>query len=75
MLRKISYFFLGAESYSDAPLQTSRKQGLKKGIKKGIAEDSRTKAIETASNLKRMGMSYAQISEATGLSLEEIQKL
>ena len=51
------------------------KKGLKKGMKKGFARGSHAAKLETAANLKRMGMSFAQISEAIGLSLEEIQKL
>ena len=60
-------------------LEKGRKQGMKKGLKRGraegLAEGSHAAKLETAANLKRMGMSFAQISEATGLSLEEIQKL
>ena len=47
----------------------------REGIAEGRAEGSHAAKLETAANLKRMGMSFAQISEATGLSLEEIQKL
>ncbi len=60
-------------------LEKGRKQGMKKGLKRGraegLAEGSHAAKLETAANLKRMGMSSAQISEATGLSLSEIQKL
>ena len=59
------------------------KQGMEKGIaigekrgrEQGIAEGSHSANLKTANNLKKMGMSYAQISEATGLSLDEIQNL
>ena len=48
---------------------------LEKGTKEIFEQGSHAANLKTASNLKKMGMSYAQISEATGLTLEEIQKL
>ena len=44
-----------------------REQGIKRGIHKANHK--------IANNLKKMGMSYSQISQATGLSVEEIQKI
>ncbi len=48
---------------------------LEKETKKILEQGSHTAKLETASNLKKMGMTYDQISEATGLSLVEIQDL
>ena len=60
-------------------LEKGRKQGMKKGLSQGIAigekQGSHAAKLETAANLKRMGMPHNQISEATGLSLSEIQEL
>ena len=50
-------------------------RGLNKGLAQGRAEGSHAKAIETAHNLIKFGMSIAQISEATGLSITEIKQL
>ena len=47
----------------------------KKILNQGIAEGSQAANLKTAANLKKMGMNYTQISEATGLSEEEIIKL
>ena len=50
-------------------------QGRSEGIALGRAEGSHAKAIETAHNLIKFGMSIAQISEATGLTITEIKQL
>ena len=50
-------------------------KGKKEIFEKGIAEGSHAAKLETAANLKKMGMPHNQISEATGLSLSEIQEL
>lgn len=47
----------------------------KEGLAKGREEGERRKAIETARNLLKMGLSAEQISQATGLSLDEIKEL
>ena len=44
-------------------------------VRGGIAEGSHAKAIETARNFLRMGLSKEQVAQGTGLSLEEINKL
>ncbi|MBQ3923425.1 MAG: PD-(D/E)XK nuclease family transposase, partial [Spirochaetales bacterium] len=56
-------------------LAEGREQGIAEGKTQGIAEGSHSAKLETAANLKKMGISYMQISEATGLSLAEIQEL
>lgn len=45
------------------------------GIKKGIEQGERNKAILIAEKLKKSGLDNKFISESTGLSLEEIEKL
>ncbi|MEN5231585.1 PD-(D/E)XK nuclease family transposase [Sphingobacterium faecium] len=45
------------------------------GKAEGLAEGEYKKAIETALNLTKLGLSVEQIAEATGLSIEEIEKL
>ena len=50
---------------------TARNEGLVEGKKNG----EHKKAIETAKNLLVMGLTFEQISKATGLTTEEIEKL
>ena len=51
------------------------KEGKQEGIKEGIAQGAYQKALETASVFKRLGIDIAKISEGTGLSREEIERL
>lgn len=51
-------------------------EGEKKGRAEGRAEGDKARQISTATSLKQMGiLSISQISEATGLSEDEIRKL
>jgi predicted transposase/invertase (TIGR01784 family) len=54
-----------------ARLEGARDEGLKEGLKEGRDEAK----IETARNLLKMKLSVEQISQATGLTVEEIQSL
>ena len=60
-------------------LKKERQEGIKEGIKKGKLEGIKTgeenKAISIAKILKQMNMDNASISKATGLPIEEIEKL
>ncbi len=47
------------------------KQGIEKGMKKGLEKGKRSIALK----LKKMGLGMEQISEATGLSPEEIEAM
>lgn len=47
----------------------------KEGIAEGIEKGERKKAIELALKFKKMGISIADISKGTGLTVEEIEKL
>ena len=50
-------------------------EGMKKGMEKGREEGSRQRALETAGALLRLGVAMDIISQATGLTMEEIQAL
>ena len=50
---------------------TARDQGRKEGREEGREE----KNFEIARNLIQIGLSFEQIKEATGLSLEEVKRL
>ena len=47
----------------------------KKGIKEGEIKGKIEGKIETAKNFYRLGLSIEQITEGTGLSLDEIKKI
>lgn len=48
---------------------------MEKGIEKGIEIGRKESTIETAKNLKSEGISLEIISKATGLPMEEIERL
>ena len=50
-------------------------KGMAKGIAKGIAKGMAKEKLDTAYRLLSMGLSEAQVSTATELPLEEIQKM
>lgn len=54
---------------------SAMKEGEAIGRAKGIAEGEQSKALDIAKNLKALGMSDADIINATGLSKEEINNL
>ena len=49
------------------------KKGLKDGKKEGIEQGSNNKSIEIARNMLNKNMKIEEISELTGLSIEEIK--
>jgi len=50
-------------------------KGLKEGLKEGRAEGEHKQAIESARKMLNKGYSKEDISEISGLSIEEIEKL
>mgnify|MGYP000846483355 CR=1 FL=1 len=50
-------------------------RGLEQGIEKGLADGLHQKALEDASNLKRLGIAIDVIAQATGLSAEDVAML
>lgn len=50
-------------------------EGLNKGLAKGKEEGVREANLNNARNLKKLGVAIDIISQATGLSKEEIEKL
>ena len=64
-------------------LERGIKKGMEKGLEKGLQEgmvqgrkEGKTEGkIETARNLKQLGVSIDVIAQATGLSEEKIQQL
>ena len=56
-------------------LNSEKTMSFDEGLELGIEQGSRETLLETAKNLKKLGVSLEKISEATGLSLEELKKL
>ena len=63
----------------DSALEKGREEGMaegmEKGMAKGMAEGMEKEKQSTARRLLSMGLSEEQVSTATELPLEEIQKL
>ena len=55
--------------------QTQFSAGVERGKSLGLAEGSRQAKVETARNLRAMGLSLENIAQATGLSKTEIERL
>ena len=51
------------------------KRGEKRGLKRGLAEGAHNQAIETARRLIQMNLTFEQIADATGLSVDEVKSL
>ena len=51
------------------------KAGIAQGLAEGEARGSRHKAFETARNLCSMGLSIEKIAQATGLAVQEVEKI
>jgi predicted transposase/invertase (TIGR01784 family) len=64
-------------NYRDAlnVVEGARAEGMEKGLAKGREEGARSRNIAIALNLKAMKLPAEDISRATGLSIEEIEKL
>lgn len=54
---------------------TEREEGRVEGRAEGRAEGEKSKQLEIARNLKRMGLSTDDTCKATGLSAEEVERL
>ncbi|WP_026364396.1 Rpn family recombination-promoting nuclease/putative transposase [Brachyspira innocens] len=56
-------------------LKREREEGIKEGIEKGIEKGEKNKALSIAKSLKKSGLDIKFISNNTGLSIEEVEKL
>ena len=56
-------------------LSREREEGIKEGIKEGIEKGKLAEQISIAKSMKSKNMDINLISEITGLTLEEIEKL
>ena len=53
--------------------EDAREAGWKKGLAEGLAEGQAKEKVAIARNLKSLGLSTAQIAQATGLTEEEVE--
>uniref|UniRef100_UPI003F4BCDB6 Rpn family recombination-promoting nuclease/putative transposase n=1 Tax=Brachyspira catarrhinii TaxID=2528966 RepID=UPI003F4BCDB6 len=51
------------------------KEGIEQGMEKGIEKGEKNKALSIAKSLKKSGLDIKFISDNTGLSIEEVEKL
>ena len=56
-------------------LEEERRLGIEEGIKQGMEKGKKEQQISIARNLKKAGIDIKIISENTGLSIEELEKL
>lgn len=56
-------------------MKKAMKEGIEKGIEKGMAKGQYQAHLRTAAKMKQKGYDFEEISEFTGLSIEEIEKL
>ena len=61
--------------YQKNAINTSFEDGMQKGRAEGIAEGKKLEKLDTARNLKSLGVPIETIAKATGLSMEEIETL
>ncbi|WP_239650250.1 Rpn family recombination-promoting nuclease/putative transposase, partial [Brachyspira hyodysenteriae] len=50
-------------------------QGIERGIERGIEKGEKNKALSIAKSLKKSGLDIKFISDNTGLSIDEVEKL
>ena len=65
----------GLEKGRAEGLEKGLAEGLEKGLAEGLAEGEQIKTLEIARKMKAMGLSLADIKNATGLADESIEKL
>ncbi|WP_241392451.1 Rpn family recombination-promoting nuclease/putative transposase, partial [Brachyspira hyodysenteriae] len=51
------------------------KEGIEQGIERGIEKGEKNKALSIAKSLKKSGLDIKFISDNTGLSIDEVEKL
>jgi predicted transposase/invertase (TIGR01784 family) len=64
-----------AKHWEDEGIQKGIERGIQKGKSEGIQEGATNKAIEIATNMLRQNLDTKLISQVTGLSSEQINKL
>ena len=65
----------GIDTAKKEGLEQGRKEGLEEGLKKGVDKGRKEGIINTAKNMKSLGIADEVIIQATGLTKEEIERL
>jgi predicted transposase/invertase (TIGR01784 family) len=65
----------GIEQGFQQGIEKGIEQGIEKGIEQGIEKGIDKATIEIAKNFKKLGISDSMISEATGLTLDQVKSL
>ena len=65
----------GNQIMLDEERRLGKEEGIKEGMEKGKEEGIKENQILTAKNMKNKNMDINLISELTGLSIEEVEKL
>jgi len=65
----------GTEQGIKQGMEQGMKQGMKQGMEQGKLEGEKAANLRNAKNLKTLGVDIHTISQATGLSVEEIEEL
>ncbi|MGP1595293.1 MAG: PD-(D/E)XK nuclease family transposase [Treponema sp.] len=60
---------------SETQFNAGMQQGIQQGKSLGLAEGALQKAFQTARNLLGIGLSIENIAKATGLTIQEVEKL
>ena len=68
-------FLVGQKMMLSRERKEGKLEGIKEGMKKGIEKGIKDEKYSIAKTLKQMNMDDASISKATGLSIEEIEKI
>ena len=68
-------YAMGVSGAKKAGFEDGQKVGFEEGKKAGFEDGQKNKEKEIAQNLLKLGMEIEKISEATGLTVEEIKKL
>ncbi|WP_294183656.1 hypothetical protein [uncultured Sphingobacterium sp.] len=66
---------LGLAKGLEKGLAEGIEKGLAEGLEKGLAEGEHKQALESARKMLAKGYNKADVSDITGLSIEEIEKL
>ena len=65
----------GIKQGMEQGMEQGMKQGMKQGMEQGKLEGEKAANLRNAKNLKTLGVDINTISQATGLSVEEIEEL
>ena len=64
-----------SEAQYSAGVEQGKSLGLAEGKSLGLAEGSLQAKLETARNLRTMGLSIENIAQATGLTIQEVEAI